>query len=50
MIASARPKSTLHTAVKGAIAGAIGVWALDRLDWFLYNRMSQSDPRRQAEW
>lgn len=23
-------------AIKGAIAGAIGVWAMDRLDWFLF--------------
>jgi uncharacterized membrane protein YagU involved in acid resistance len=46
VIASARPQSNLHRAVKGAIAGAIGVWALDRLDWFLYNRMSQSDRAR----
>jgi hypothetical protein len=28
--------STLVNALKGAIAGAIGVWAMDRLDWFFF--------------
>lgn len=25
-------------AAMGAVAGAVGVWALDRIDWFLWNR------------
>ena len=35
-------------AVKGAIAGAVGVWAMDKLDWFMFNH---EDPaaRRQTE-
>jgi hypothetical protein len=35
--------STLSTVLMGAAAGAIGVWALDRLDWFLFRRMSDED-------
>ena len=33
------------TAAMGAIAGAVGVWALDRVDWFLWNRQ---DPEAKA--
>lgn len=28
----------LGNVFKGAIAGALGVWAMDRLDWFLFER------------
>lgn len=28
----------LADVVAGALAGALGVWALDRVDWFLYRR------------
>lgn len=38
---------TLATAFMGAAAGAIGVWALDRVDWFMWNRESD-DTRRQT--
>ena len=48
MTAPASPQSTLLTVAMGAAAGAIGVWALDRLDWFLYERMSDADRRRTA--
>jgi hypothetical protein len=24
--------------VAGLVAGAVGVWALDRFDWFMWNR------------
>jgi hypothetical protein len=34
--------------LKGAVAGAAGVWAMDRLDWFLYGRES-AETRRRAE-
>jgi hypothetical protein len=30
----------------GAFAGAIGVWAMDRLDWFMWRRESPSTRRR----
>jgi uncharacterized membrane protein YagU involved in acid resistance len=30
--------NTLGKVFTGAIAGAIGVWALDRIDWFMWNR------------
>lgn len=31
--------------LRGAVAGAIGVWAMDRADWFMYHRES---PRTRA--
>lgn len=36
---------TLAMALTGAVAGVIGVWALDRIDWFMWNR--ESDDTRQ---
>ena len=36
---------TAATALMGLAAGAIGVWALDRLDWFLY----RSEPEEARE-
>jgi hypothetical protein len=39
----------LNNALKGAIAGAIGVWAMDRLDWFLYRREDPQATRRIKE-
>lgn len=27
------------TALKGAVAGAIAVWAMDRVDWFMWDRL-----------
>lgn len=35
--AAADGPNTVTTALLGVAAGAIGVWALDRLDWFLYD-------------
>lgn len=35
----------MDNALKGAIAGAIGVWTMDRLDWFLYNRQGDKSRR-----
>lgn len=40
-----RNGSTAVTALMGLAAGAIGVWALDRLDWFLYD----SEPEEARE-
>lgn len=31
---------TLAAVITGAVAGAVGVWALDRIDWFMWNRES----------
>lgn len=36
--------TSLSTALAGLAAGAVGVWALDRLDWFLYR--SEPAPAR----
>lgn len=33
-------EETLVTVLSGAAAGAIAVWAMDRLDWFMWNRES----------
>lgn len=33
-------RDPLGNALKGAIAGAVGVWAMDRLDWFLFKRQA----------
>lgn len=33
-------------AVKGALAGAVGVWALDQVTWFMWNR---EDPEALAQ-
>ena len=36
--------------LKGAVAGAVGVWAMDRVDWFLYERgLDTPETRRQTE-
>jgi hypothetical protein len=34
--------------LKGAVAGAAGVWVMDRLDWFLYGRES-AETRQRTE-
>jgi hypothetical protein len=44
--APAPPQPIWMTALMGAAAGAIGVWALDRLDWFLWRRMPEEDRER----
>lgn len=38
----------ITTALLGAIAGAVGVWALDRADWFMWRRVD-SDARTQTQ-
>jgi hypothetical protein len=43
---SREPNSKLADALMGAVAGAIGVWALDRVDWYLYNRERPETRRR----
>lgn len=36
--------------LKGAIAGAVGVWAMDRVDWYLYERgLDTAETRWQTE-
>jgi len=37
--------------LKGAVAGAIGVWAMDRVDWFMYLRLLDTPKsRRQTDF
>ena len=45
MQTDSRRNGTTATALMGLAAGAIGVWALDRLDWFLY----RSEPEEARE-
>lgn len=44
---STEQENMAANALKGAVAGAIGVWVMDRIDWFMYNR-EDSDTRRQT--
>ena len=39
------PGEMVFRIVAGLAAGALGVWALDRVDWFMWNR---EDPRARA--
>jgi hypothetical protein len=41
--------STANNALKGAIAGAIGVWVMDRLDWFNFEHEDQAARLRTEE-
>lgn len=34
------------TVVRGVMAGAIGTWALDRVDWFMWDRESEESRQR----
>lgn len=36
----------LMNAMKGAIAGAIGVWVMDRIDWFMFDHEDPAARRR----
>lgn len=40
---------TVALAFMGIAAGAIGVWALDRVDWFLWNRETDDTRARTTE-
>jgi uncharacterized membrane protein YagU involved in acid resistance len=40
--ANAQDDGTLAAMMSGAVAGAVGVWALDRIDWFMWNRESEA--------
>lgn len=35
--------------MKGAIAGAVGVWALDRATWFMWNRQNWWSLQQEQE-
>lgn len=39
-------QASVSKALMGAAAGAIGVWALDRADWFMWNHESNESRRR----
>ncbi len=39
--AKARNSSLVLDLLQGALAGAVAVWAMDRVDWFLYDHVSQ---------
>lgn len=39
----------LINGLKGAVAGAVGVWVMDRLDWFLFRHEDQQARQRTEE-
>lgn len=39
--------SVLRDVVKGAVAGAVAVWAMDRVGWWMWNRENQGDLMRE---
>jgi hypothetical protein len=39
----------LNNALKGAVAGAIGVWVMDRLDWFMFDHEDPAARRRTEQ-
>lgn len=41
--------SLLSEAVKGAVAGAVGVWALDKVTWAIWNRTDREKLRHEEE-
>lgn len=41
--------NTLNNAFKGAVAGAVAVWAMDRLDWFIFEHEDQQARRRTEQ-
>lgn len=43
---SERELGIAATAVMGAAAGAVGVWALDRVDWFMWDRLDEETRAR----
>lgn len=42
-----RRKNAAVEMVRGAVAGGVGVWAMDRVGWFLYNREDPAALRRE---
>lgn len=42
-----RETSLATTLLKGAVAGALGVWALDRVTWFMWNRQDPASLERE---
>lgn len=41
--------STAVNLLKGALAGAVGVWALDRVTWFMYDREEPKALKREQK-
>ncbi len=44
-----RNTDTLTEVVKGAIAGAVGVWAMDQVGWYMYNREAPEVLQQEQE-
>lgn len=42
-----RKKNTAGEIVRGAVAGAAGVWAMDKVGWSMYNRENPAALRRE---
>lgn len=43
---NADQSDVVSSALMGAVAGAVAVWAMDRVDWFMWRRV---DPRARAQ-
>lgn len=41
--------NVLNEAIKGAVAGAAGVWVMDRIGWYMYLREDESALQREFE-
>ena len=48
MTTATLPRSRKRDALNGLAAGAAGVWALDRVTWFLWNRESPDNLAREV--
>lgn len=44
-----RDIDVLTEVVKGAVAGAVGVWAMDQVGWYMYNREAPEVLQREQE-
>lgn len=42
-----RQKNTSGEMMRGAVAGAAGVWVMDKLGWFMYNREDSTALKRE---
>jgi hypothetical protein len=43
---SSTQSGMMADALKGAVAGAVGVWVMDRVDWFMYDHVDEEARRR----
>ena len=49
MPSNGRNTDVLTEAVKGAIAGAVGTWAMDKVGWYMWDQQSEETLRQERE-